>query len=336
MERLLQKVNQKGDSMARSKQENVPQTMRLLFEDIVRRTDAFCREYLNDEYARLACDMAAALARKRPSPLTQGKVEGWACGIIYALGSINFLFDPSQTPHMKASELCERFGVSTSTGSSRSRKIQDVLKITMLDPKWTLPSMLEENPMAWYIQVNGIMVDARRQPREIQEEAFRLGLIPYVPGRKGTPSGENMMSEPRASAGGPNVGKQPRRYNVFVNPYPDVDLATCPNCGGPTEERKLPLVVGIEGEMPLVVTLNMTCRYCPTCELLIVQQDDLEALMTAYCEDQAPEVMGNEYLLLGTVDTPVWERGAEGTLTPEDLVDHLHDFKDVWTFEPSS
>ena len=38
--------------------------------------------------------------------------------------------------------------------------------------------------MAWMISVNGFIVDARRLKREVQEEAFRKGLIPYVPGEK--------------------------------------------------------------------------------------------------------------------------------------------------------
>ena len=50
-----------------------------------------------------------------------------------------------------------------------------------MDPKWTLPSRLADNPMAWLIQVNGLIVDARQAPRDIQEEAFRRGLIPYLP-----------------------------------------------------------------------------------------------------------------------------------------------------------
>ena len=29
--------------------------------------------------------------------------------------------------------------------------------------------------MAWLIQVNGLIVDARKAPREVQEEAFRRG-----------------------------------------------------------------------------------------------------------------------------------------------------------------
>lgn len=31
------------------------------------------------------------------------------------------------------------------------------------------------------ITVNGIVMDARQAPREVQEEAFRLGLIPSLP-----------------------------------------------------------------------------------------------------------------------------------------------------------
>jgi hypothetical protein len=41
--------------------------------------------------------------------------------------------------------------------------------------------MLDENPLAWIVEVNGLPVDVRMMPREAQEEAYRLGLIPYVP-----------------------------------------------------------------------------------------------------------------------------------------------------------
>jgi hypothetical protein len=36
--------------------------------------------------------------------------------------------------------------------------------------------------MAWMIMVDGFMMDARTAPREIQKEAYRKGLIPYIPG----------------------------------------------------------------------------------------------------------------------------------------------------------
>jgi hypothetical protein len=44
--------------------------------------------------------------------------------------------------------------------------------------------------MAWMIEVNGLVVDARRLPREIQEEAFRKGLIPSIPGARADDSAE--------------------------------------------------------------------------------------------------------------------------------------------------
>ena len=50
-----------------------------------------------------------------------------------------------------------------------------------MDPDWCLPSKLDKNPMAWMISVDGFILDARTVRREIQEEAYARGLIPYIP-----------------------------------------------------------------------------------------------------------------------------------------------------------
>jgi hypothetical protein len=55
------------------------------------------------------------------------------------------------------------------------------LKMNQFDKNWTLPSRMERNPMAWLISLNGVVVDVRNQPKEIQEIAFEKGLIPYIP-----------------------------------------------------------------------------------------------------------------------------------------------------------
>jgi hypothetical protein len=168
-----------------SRGESVPSAMRPIYVTITAITNDFCREHLDDEYAQLARKLAATLARKRPSPLGQGKPQTWACGIVYALGSVNFLWDKTQTPHMSAGELCQRFGVGKSGCSARARQIMDLLRIGPADPEWYRPSKLDDNPMAWMIMVDGLIVDARRAPRVIQEEAARKGLIPYLPGTGG-------------------------------------------------------------------------------------------------------------------------------------------------------
>jgi Domain of unknown function (DUF6398) len=98
---------------------SVPQSMQATYEAITSLTDAFCREHLNEDYRVLAQRMTAALCRKRPSPLASGQPRTWACGIVYVLGQINFLTDPSTQPFMTTADLCARFGVGQCTASER-------------------------------------------------------------------------------------------------------------------------------------------------------------------------------------------------------------------------
>ena len=66
-------------------------------------------------------------------------------------------------------------------GVAKLAAIRNMLGMHQLDPNWSLPSRLEDNPMVWMLQVNGFMVDVRHAPREFQEIAFNKGLIPYIP-----------------------------------------------------------------------------------------------------------------------------------------------------------
>ena len=167
-----------------NKTEQVPKNMQRVFDTIVALTDEFSHQHLNEEYAQLARYATAALCRKRPSPLVNGYANTWACGIIYALGFVNFLFDKSQKPYINAADLCESFNISKSTGSAKSKVVRDILKMSQLDPNWCLPSKLDDNPMAWLIMVNGLAVDARHLSRDLQEIAYQKGLIPYIPADK--------------------------------------------------------------------------------------------------------------------------------------------------------
>jgi hypothetical protein len=167
--------------MTQRHSERVPAAMQPAYAAIVALTDAFCREHLNEEYATLCRELAAALARKRPSPLARGKAEIWACGVAYALGTVNFLFDKSQDPHMRADELCAAFGVNQSSGANKAKLIRDTFDMVRFDPAWCLPSLVDQNPLIWMLEVNGFIMDIRRLPREVQELAHRKGLIPYIP-----------------------------------------------------------------------------------------------------------------------------------------------------------
>lgn len=165
----------------RSTSEQVPKEMEPRFDEITHLTDAYSKEHLNEEYAAVCRQLTATLCRKRPSPLSQGKINTWACAIIHALGTVNFLFDSSQKPHVTSGQLAKDFGISSNTMQGKSKQIRDLLGMYQMEPKWTLPSRVDSNPLIWMVSVNGIIMDVRHAPRVIQEEAFFKGLIPYIP-----------------------------------------------------------------------------------------------------------------------------------------------------------
>lgn len=68
--------------------------------------------------------------------------------------------------------------------------IRKMLKIRQFDHNWMLPSRMDDNIIIWQIEVNGFIVDVRRCHRDVQEAAFRKGLIPYIPADRETQATE--------------------------------------------------------------------------------------------------------------------------------------------------
>ncbi len=154
---------------------SVPKIMLPVYEKITGLTDNVCDKHLNSEYRDLARAMTAALCRKRSNPLRSGQPRTWACSIVYALGRVNFLGDKSFSPCMTTADLCAAFEAGESTVHAKARVIEEMLGTRPLDPRWTLPSLVERNPLVWMAEVNGLLVDLRDMPRDVQEIAFAKG-----------------------------------------------------------------------------------------------------------------------------------------------------------------
>lgn len=165
----------------RSPAMRVPTAVRAEVDEIVAVTDAFCEEHLDAEYAALCRQLTAKLARKRPSALARGHLRIWSAGIVHTVGTVNFLFDRSQSPHLSAEQLAHLLAVSKSTMANKSLHIRRLLDIRRLDVDFCRRELLERHPLAWLIEVNGFVVDARSMPPEIQVEAVGRGLIPPLP-----------------------------------------------------------------------------------------------------------------------------------------------------------
>jgi hypothetical protein len=124
------------------------------------------------------------------------------------------------------------------------------------------------------------------------------------------------------------IGKLPPRYSFLLNPYSDIRLSKCPKCDRPTHPRKFALLIHVDKWGPMV--LGKTCRYCTPCELIIAHQDELEAELSNSLSRIAPEVVGNEYMVLGMMDKKAWQGGLRGGGMPlEAGLDHVAEFKHV-------
>jgi hypothetical protein len=127
------------------------------------------------------------------------------------------------------------------------------------------------------------------------------------------------------------IGKLPPKYTFILNPYTDVRFTRCPGCDQKMRQRKLPLFIHIDPIKP--VALNYTCRYCPDCDLLIAHKDEIEELLTGLFATHDPSVIGNDYLVLGTVERKAWRESMKQPKSIPEMLEHLHDFKEVRTVE---
>jgi len=180
-----------------------------IFTEILKLTDAFCETYLNEDYRKLCEEMAMVICLGE-LPSEKGRPAGWASGIVHAVGWVNCLYDPAQFPHMTSAQLAEGFGVSKGTMMTKSKIIRDELDLIQLDPDWCIPAMLKDNPLVWMLEVNGFIMDIRNAPRRVQEEAYQLGLIPFIPA-------DERESEPKPETG-PKIIEFPSKQSETSRP----------------------------------------------------------------------------------------------------------------------
>lgn len=172
--------------MAQLEDPKMPTDVRDKGATVIGITDEFCLQHLDVKYAQLCRNVVGKLARMRPSPLLRGDLQIWASGVIYAMASQNFLFDPAQPMHQSAQRLSELLGVKKTTMGNKGTIVRNLLKVGVFDPEFTHPDLMDENPLAWTLLIDGLPVDVRMLPVEFQRKAFDLDLIPYVPSDKVT------------------------------------------------------------------------------------------------------------------------------------------------------
>lgn len=132
-------------------------------------TGDFCREFLDEEYGQLCEKLIRKMSRKRAVPFLSGRMEIWAAAVVYAIGSVNFLFDKSFKPFATAEDICNFFGTSKSTTSQKAKVIRGMFKMGYYDEEFSTEHMRKNNPFSNFVEINGFIVDKRILSDEIQD-----------------------------------------------------------------------------------------------------------------------------------------------------------------------
>ncbi|MGQ9723141.1 MAG: DUF6398 domain-containing protein [Candidatus Jordarchaeum sp.] len=93
----------------------------------------------------------------------------WAAAVIHAIGSINFLFDPSFKPYVSVSDISNYFGTFKNTVTQKSKLIRDMFKMRHWDREFSTTRVMEHNPFSKLVTINGFIVNIDSLPPEDRE-----------------------------------------------------------------------------------------------------------------------------------------------------------------------
>ncbi|MHB1954146.1 MAG: DUF6398 domain-containing protein [Sulfobacillus sp.] len=129
-----------------------------LQRQLIQLTAAFCQAHIDAEYEALCQKLIDKMARKRAVPFLSGRLEIWTAAVVYAIGSINFLFDKTFQPYASTDSLCDYFKVSKSTVGQKAKRLREMFKMGYYDPEFSTEHMRENNPFARLALVDGFLV----------------------------------------------------------------------------------------------------------------------------------------------------------------------------------
>jgi len=132
--------------------------IKLIEKNLIELTSEFCAQKLDEDYAQLCIKLIQKMGRKRDVPFQSGKVEIWAAAVIYALGSINFLFDKAFEPYATPDDICEHFDTKKTSVASKAKIIKNMFNMSYYSSEFSTKRMNESNPFNKMRMVNGFIV----------------------------------------------------------------------------------------------------------------------------------------------------------------------------------
>jgi len=148
------------------------------YEEIIDKIKVFSSEYLNEEYKNICARAADTLFTSHEEQLKKGKSSSWAAGIVHAIGTMNNLFDSKEEPYIKAADLYKAFGISSSTGSSKSKEVQSLLELSKQSKQWIINENKNiENSKNKRLEVKEVAVTVdHAENKNVEKEPFTFAV----------------------------------------------------------------------------------------------------------------------------------------------------------------
>lgn len=121
-------------------------TLPELKKQLIKHTDAICKELLNDEYRDMCRVMIKGLCVKE-SPALEGDVRTWAAAVVGAIGYVNELHDSKMQPHYSKAAFQKKLNVDSQEYQAYLKVLIHGFDLIKYDPDFTLPSVLPLNPL---------------------------------------------------------------------------------------------------------------------------------------------------------------------------------------------
>lgn len=96
-------------------------------QELLELIQVYCKTHLDEEYKKLCTKAFRRLEKENPDVFNRGKQEVWAAAIVWAVGRANFLGDNTFEPYASLNDVCNYFGVNSSTVGQKASKIMEML-----------------------------------------------------------------------------------------------------------------------------------------------------------------------------------------------------------------
>ena len=172
---------------------------------LIKMTTEFCDTYLNEEYKQLSEKLIRKMARKRDVPFLYGRIEIWAAAVVYALGTLNFLFDKKFEPYIAPDDICSYFRTNLSTTYQKSKKIRDMFKLKYGNEEFTTRYVIENKYQFYLVMREEFSTKMKHLVRTIQKKTVQENKRKIHPKSKNSgnqeissqENGKNRNHEPR-------------------------------------------------------------------------------------------------------------------------------------------